>query len=112
SGGWLAPLVLGAAFGAASSPCGTPFLTAMLALMSEQRNIWTGGTALFAYAIGQSALLLMVGLCTGLLRHMATLRRAGAFIVRLSAVVFILAGLRLIALAAGWFDPLAFFPAH
>jgi cytochrome c-type biogenesis protein len=110
SGRFLAPLLLGAMFGAASSPCGTPFLTAMLAFISEKHDWVLGGLGLFIYALGQSILLLITGLFTGLLKRMAILRRVGVVIVKLSATVFILCGVRLIALAAGWFDLFAFYP--
>ncbi len=105
-----APLILGAAFGAASSPCSTPFLTAILAFISREQNWALGGLSLFAYALGQSTLLLIAGLCTGIVKRMALLRRVGSVIVKLSAIVFILAGIRLIGLAAGWFDAFAFYP--
>lgn len=108
SGRILAPVALGAAFGAASSPCGTPFLFAMLGFISRGENWLLGGASLFSYALGQSVLLLVAGLFTGLLKQMAVLRRVGVVVTRLSAVVFILAGLILIALAAGWLDLFAF----
>jgi cytochrome c-type biogenesis protein len=110
SGRILAPIILGAAFGAASSPCSTPFLTAILAFISREKNWLLGGLSLFAYAFGQSTLLLFTGLFTGLVKRMALFRRVGAVVVKVSAVVFILAGIRLIALAAGWFDLFAFYP--
>lgn len=110
SGRLLTPLLLGAMFGAAASPCGTPFLTAILAFISRERNWLLGGFSLCTYALGQSILLLAAGLFTGLLKRMAVLRRVGTVVVKLSAMVFILAGLRLIALAAGWFDLFAFYP--
>jgi cytochrome c-type biogenesis protein len=110
SGRLLAPVILGAAFGAASSPCSTPFLTAILAFISKEQNWFLGGVSLFVYAFGQSMLLLVMGLFTGLLKQVALFRRVGSVMVKLSAIVFMLAGLRLIALAAGWFDPLAFYP--
>jgi cytochrome c-type biogenesis protein len=109
-GKFLAPLALGAAFGAASSPCGTPFLTAILGFISRETNWLLGGTSLFAYALGQSMLLLVVGLFTGFLKHMAILRHVGTVINKLSAAVFVLAGLLLIAQAAGWLDVFAFYP--
>lgn len=109
SGQWLAPIALGAAFGAASSPCGTPFLTAILGFISREKNWVLGGASLFSYAFGQSMLLLVVGLFTGLLKQMALFRQVGSVVTKLSAVVFMLAGVLLIALAAGWLDPFAFF---
>ncbi len=110
TGTWLAPLVLGAAFGAASSPCGTPFLTAILGFISREQNWVLGGLSLFCYALGQSVLLLVAGLFTGLIKQMALFRQVGSVITRLSAAVFILAGLLLIAQAAGWLDVFAFYP--
>lgn len=106
----LAPLFMGAAFGAASSPCGTPFLTAILGFISREQDWALGGLSLFCYALGQSMLLLVAGLFTGLIKQMALFRQVGEVITRLSAVVFILAGLLLIAQAAGWLDLFAFFP--
>lgn len=110
TGKFLAPLALGAAFGAASSPCGTPFLTAILGFISREQNWVLGGLSLFCYALGQSMLLLVAGLFTGLIKQMALFRKVGVVITRLSAGVFILAGLLLIAQAAGWLDIFAFYP--
>lgn len=104
-----APFILGLAFGAASSPCGTPFLTAILGFISHEKNLVLGGASLFTYALGQTVLLLVVGIFTGLLKHMATLRSVGRVINVLSAIVFLLAGLLFIAQGAGWLDPLAFY---
>lgn len=106
---FLAPLLLGAAFGAASSPCGTPFLTAILGFISRENNWLLGGISLFAYALGQSMLLVVIGLFTGFLKHMAILRHVGSVITKLSAAVFVLAGILLIAQSAGWLDIFAFY---
>lgn len=109
AGSWVAPIALGAAFGAASSPCGTPFLTAILGFISRESNWVLGGASLFSYALGQSMLLLVVGLFTGLIKQMARFRQVGSVITRLSALVFMLGGGLLIAQAAGWLDVFAFF---
>lgn len=106
----IAPLLMGAAFGAASSPCGTPFLTGILGFISKEANWVLGGFSLFAYAFGQSMLLLVVGLFTGLIKKMAVFRQVGSVVNKLSASVFILAGMLMIAQAAGVFDLFAFFP--
>lgn len=105
----LTPFILGAAFGAASSPCGTPFLTAILAFITRENSWLLGGLALFFYALGQSMLLLVVGLFTDLLKQMAVLRRVGNIMTKLSAGVFILAGLLMIAQTAGWLNSFAFY---
>lgn len=109
SGHWLAPLALGMAFGAASSPCGTPYLTAILSLISHQKSWFLGGTCLFLYAVGQGVLLLLVGLFTGLLRYQAALHHVGRVVNTVSGVVFILAGLLFGLQGLGFWDPLRLF---
>ena len=102
TGKWITPLLLGMAFGAASSPCGTPFLTAILGFMSTEKNFVLGGVSLFAYGVGQSMLLLIVGLFTGLIKHIARLRQVGSVMNTLSGIIFILGGLLLIAQGLGY----------
>ncbi len=109
TGQWLTPLLLGATFGIATSPCGTPFLTAMLGFISKEKNIALGGLSLFAYGLGQSVLLLVIGLFAGLMKHIATVRRVGSVLNQLSAIIFILAGILFIALGAGWLEPFALY---
>jgi cytochrome c-type biogenesis protein len=106
SGQLLAPYLLGLAFGAASSPCGTPFLTAILGFISRENDLWLGGVSLFFYGLGQGIIFLVVGLFTGLLKHLAMLRRVGAVINAMSGIVFIIAGLVLLLMATGWLEPL------
>lgn len=102
----LSPIILGMTFGAASSPCGTPFLAAILAFISRENNLLLGGTSLFCYALGQGVLLLVVGVFTGLLKHMATLRHVGSIMTRLSAGLFLIVGAMLIAMGSGQLVPI------
>lgn len=97
----LAPFSLGVAFGIASSPCGTPFLAAILGFISQEKNLLLGGASLFFYALGQGALLLMVGMFTGFLKHMAVLRKVGGVVNKMSAFLFFIVGAMLIAQGAG-----------
>jgi cytochrome c-type biogenesis protein len=98
---YFAPVILGMAFGAASSPCGTPFLAGIMALISNTKNIVLGGTSLFAYALGQGSLLVVVGLFTGLLKHRARMQQVGSVITKLSAALFMIVGLLLFAEGSG-----------
>lgn len=101
AGKWLSPLVLGLAFGLTSSPCGTPFLAAILSFISRERNVLLGGASLFAYALGQGMLFLVVGLFTGLLKHLALLRHVGRVLTVMSALSFFAFGLMLLAVGFG-----------
>jgi cytochrome c-type biogenesis protein len=105
----LTPLILGVAFGLASSPCGTPFLSVILGLMSREHHWWLGGISLFSYAMGQGILLLLVGLGTGLLKHMATLRKVGYIMNYMSGYAFLLVGLYLFILGSGKLGDLLIF---
>ncbi len=100
-GRYLTPLVLGMAFGTASSPCGTPFLLAILGFISHENDILLGGTSLFSYALGQGVLLMIVGLGTGMLKHMGTFRKVGSTLNKVSAVAFLLVGAMFIAQGLG-----------
>jgi cytochrome c-type biogenesis protein len=101
TGKLLTPLTLGLAFGLASSPCGTPFLSVILGLLSQEHNWLLGGSSLFCYALGQGALLFLVGLGTGLLKHMALLRKISFVMNYISGAAFILVGLYLLLLGSG-----------
>jgi cytochrome c-type biogenesis protein len=105
----LTPLILGLAFGLASSPCGTPFLSVILGLMSREHNWWLGGASLFSYALGQGFLLLLVGVGTGLLKHMATLRKVGFIMNYISGYAFLLVGLYMFILGSGKLGELLIF---
>jgi cytochrome c-type biogenesis protein len=101
-----APLFLGISYGLVSSPCGTPFLSVILSFISQEKNWILGGLSLFCYGLGQGALLLVLAMFTGMLKHLAVLRRVGSIITKLSAGLFLLTGLMLLAQGAGWLYPL------
>jgi len=113
AGRYLTPLILGMAFGIASSPCGTPFLSVILGLMSQEHNWILGGSSLFCYALGQGMLLLLVGMGVGVLKNLATLRKIGFVMNLISGLAFILTGLYLLILGSGHLgDILLFLPGN
>jgi cytochrome c-type biogenesis protein len=109
AGKFFTPLILGLAFGLASSPCGTPFLGVILGLISREHNWLLGGASLFCYALGQGCLLLLVGIGTGLLKHLATLRKIGYITNYISGGAFLLVGLYLFVLGSGKLGDLLIF---
>jgi cytochrome c-type biogenesis protein len=92
AGNIVGPFVLGLAFGSAASPCGTPFLTGILGLISQQKQLALGALSLFVYGVGQGLLLLVAGLFTGLLKHLAVMRHVGQVLTKASGVLFIASG--------------------
>jgi cytochrome c-type biogenesis protein len=92
AGNVVGPFVLGLAFGSAASPCGTPFLTGILGLISQQKQLALGALSLFVYGVGQGLLLLLAGLFTGLLKHLAVMRHVGQVLTKASGVLFMVSG--------------------
>lgn len=90
---WLEPLLVGAFSGLVASPCGTPYLVAVLSVIGQFKQVGLGAWVLFCYALGQSVPLLLVGLLAGWGRYMAGARQLGQLLNTLSGAVFVLAGL-------------------
>jgi thiol:disulfide interchange protein DsbD len=67
------------------SPCIAAPLAGALLYLSQTRNVWLGGTALFSLAAGMSVPLLLVGASAG-----ALLPRAGAWMVEVKMVFGVL----------------------
>ncbi|MEO5883843.1 MAG: protein-disulfide reductase DsbD [Caldimonas sp.] len=63
------------------SPCVAAPLAGALLYLSQTRDVWLGGTALFSLAAGMSVPLLLVGASAG-----ALLPRAGAWMIEVKAV--------------------------
>lgn len=67
------------------SPCVAAPLAGALLYLSQTRDVWLGGTALFSMAAGMSVPLLLVGVSAG-----ALLPRAGAWMVEVKAAFGVL----------------------
>ncbi|MBL0180389.1 MAG: sulfite exporter TauE/SafE family protein [Gemmatimonadetes bacterium] len=71
-------LLMGAASGLVAAPCGAPVFGAVLTWVTRTGSALLGFGYLFAFSLGMSALLVAVGLTSGLA---ATLPRAGAWML-------------------------------
>ena len=98
----LGAILLGFVFGLSASPCATPALTLLLGYTARQQDALMGGLALFAYALGQSVLLLIVGWGAASLKQRANLLKMGHWINMISG--FILLGLGLVWIIQAWFN--------
>lgn len=75
-----AVFVLGASSGLVAAPCGAPAFAAVLTWVSTTGSGTLGFLYLFVFSMGMTALLVVVGLSTGLA---ARLPKAGAWMVRI-----------------------------
>ncbi len=78
SGRFTGALVMGAMSGLVAAPCGAPVMAAVLTWVTTTQSAGLGFVYLFAFSLGMCALLVLVGLSTGLA---ARLPKAGVWMV-------------------------------
>ncbi len=77
--GYLGALLAGGLGGLFSSPCATPVLIALLALVAGKGQLWWGVLLLLLYAAGHSALSVAAGTSAGFARRITQSGRYGRF---------------------------------
>ncbi|HEU6452924.1 MAG TPA: cytochrome c biogenesis protein CcdA [Gemmatimonadaceae bacterium] len=87
SGGVAGAFAMGAASGLVAAPCGAPVMAAVLTWVSLTKSALLGFIYLFVFSLGMTALLVAVGLSTGLL---ARLPRAGVWMIWIKRVFALL----------------------
>ncbi len=95
TGGLLGAFLMGLLFGLASTPCATPVLVVLLALVATKGRILYGTFLLFVYAIAHCALIVLAGTITGFVESFAKSRGATNFSIwskRISGAIIILVG--------------------
>ena len=95
-GSYPAAFVLGATSGIVAAPCGAPAFAAVLTWVAATKSGALGFVYLFAFSLGMTAILALVGLSSGAI---ASLPKAG----RWMATVKKLAGIILLAMAEYYF---------
>jgi len=95
-GSYPAVFLLGATSGIVAAPCGAPAFAAVLTFVATTRSGVLGFIYLFVFSLGMTALLVAVGLSSGLV---STLPRSGAWMVWVKRV----AGVILLAMAEYYF---------
>ena len=75
--GYIGALIAGILGGVFSSPCSTPVLIVLLALVAGQGNILWGILLLLLYSIGHSALVLAAGTSMGFVKKLAASEKYG-----------------------------------
>jgi len=99
-GSYLAVFVLGATSGIVAAPCGAPAFAAVLTWVSTTHSAVWGFVYLFVFSLGMTALLVAVGLFSGLAvalpkagHWMVWVKKgAGVLLLGMAAYYFVLAG--------------------
>jgi cytochrome c-type biogenesis protein len=87
--GFLGAFLAGILGGFFSSPCATPVLVVLLALVAKEGSLFTGILLLLLYSLGHSVLVLIAGTSVGFVQKLAASEKYG----RLSSILKILMGL-------------------
>lgn len=85
--GYIGALVAGILGGIFSSPCSTPILIALLAIVAEKGNIFWGFFLLLVYSIGHGILAVIAGTSMGFVKKLSSNEKYGSFSVVLKVVM-------------------------
>lgn len=90
---FLYPMLLGAVFALAGTPCSTPILAAIMAFASLSASIAQSVVMLFLFAIGQGLILIFAGFLTSRLKNWKGFYKFSDWLLKISGVLLILAAL-------------------
>ncbi len=87
------PIILGAVFALAGSPCSTPILAGIMAFASLSANIINAILMLFLFSLGQGLILILAGFLTSKVKSMKNFYKISNILLYVSGILLILAGL-------------------
>lgn len=90
---FLYPIILGAVFALAGTPCSTPILAAIMAFASLSASLAQSVIMLFLFALGQGIILIFAGVLTSKLKNWKGFYKFSDMLLKLSGILLILASL-------------------
>lgn len=86
----LYPILIGAVFALAGTPCSTPILAGIMAFASMSTNILSAVLMLFMFSLGQGLILIIAGVFTSSLKGLKSFAYVSEILLKLSGVLLIL----------------------
>ncbi len=90
---FLYPMLLGAIFAIAGTPCSTPILAGIMSFAAITNSIILSVIMLFAFAIGQGLILVIAGLFTGVVKKFGSVVSVSEILIKISGGLLILASI-------------------
>ena len=90
---FLYPVLLGAVFALAGTPCSTPILAAIMAFASLSASLGQAVIMLFLFAIGQGLILIFAGFITSHLKNWKGFYKVSDILLKVSGILIIMAAL-------------------
>lgn len=89
----LYPLILGAVFALAGTPCSTPILAGIMAFASLSASISHAIIMLFLFALGQGVILILAGFLTSHLKNWKGFYKFSDLLLKISGILLVLASI-------------------
>lgn len=90
---YLYPILLGAVFALAGTPCSTPILAGIMAFASLSADVIQAVLMLFLFSLGQGIILIFAGFIVSNLKNMKSFYKFSDFMLKFSGLLMILAAL-------------------
>ncbi len=90
---YLYPMILGAIFAIAGTPCSTPILAGIMSFAAITDSILLAIIMLFSFAIGQGIILVIAGMFTGVVKKFGNIASVSDVIIKLSGGLLVLTAL-------------------
>ena len=84
------PIILGAVFALATSPCSTPILAGIMATASMSDNIAYSALMLFLFSLGQGVIIMFAGLFTSVLKNLKSFAAFSEWLTKASGLILVL----------------------
>lgn len=89
----LYPILIGAVFAIAGTPCSTPILAGIMAFASMSSNIVYAVLMLFMFSLGQGLILVIAGVFTSSLKGLKSFAHISEILLKLSGVLLVLSSI-------------------
>ena len=89
----LYPILIGAIFAIAGTPCSTPILAGIMAFASMSTNILFAVLMLFMFSLGQGLILVIAGVFTSSLKGFKNFAHISEILLKLSGVLLVLSSI-------------------
>lgn len=90
---FLYPVILGAIFALAGSPCSTPILAGIMAFALLSASIAQAIIMLFLFSLGQGVIIILAGFLTSHLKNWKGFYKFSDWLLKISGLLLVLAGL-------------------
>ena len=90
---FLYPMLLGAVFAIAGTPCSTPILAGIMSFAAISNSILLSILMLFAFALVQGVILFVAGMFTNIIKHFGDVVSVSEIMIKLSGGLLVFASL-------------------